>query len=62
MSIAAASPDYLVEVAQAKIPDSAAFHKAPMWGTPVSIKRRDSRGAVAYYEVAQELDLIGAVR
>lgn len=62
VSIASALPDYPVNIAEAKIPDAAAFHKAPMWGAPVSIKRPDSKGAVAYYELARELDLLGAVR
>lgn len=62
VSIASALPQYPVRIATAKIPDSAAFHKAPMWGVPVSIKRPDSKGAVAYYELARELDLLGAVR
>ena len=62
VSIAAALPDYPVNIANARIPDAAAFHKAPMWGEPVSIKRPDSKGAVAYYELARELDLLVAVR
>lgn len=62
VSIAAALPEYPVEVAEARIPDSAAFHKAPMWGVPVSLKKPDSKGAVAYYDLAREMNLIGAVR
>lgn len=62
VSIAEALPGYPITVAKTRIPDAATFHKAPMWGEPVSVKKPDSRGAIAYHELARELDLLMVVR
>lgn len=52
-----ALPQMGIDVVDARIPSSAQHHKAPMWGTPVVVRKPDGKAGVAYYQLASDLNL-----